>query len=127
MLSIRLIAAPAIAGAFLLTAGCEIEPQAVPPDATIVSQGSDDLTFTAPRDGTIYVYEKNSDRLLYSGKVEAGDVVHLDRQRQRLAIDNQTVFEKDLDGVGDHIIRFSPNDDPTKRTVILERHHIERN
>lgn len=124
-MKVRLLAAPVVAAALFVT-GCETQPAAVPSDATIVTQGDDDLIFTAPSSGSVFVHEENSDRLLYSGKVDAGDRVELDRERDRLIIDGQVVSEKDLGSVGNHVIRFQPGDDVSRRTVILRERRLDR-
>ena len=95
-------------------------------DAEIVSEGEDNLTFRAPSDGMVYVYEKNNDKVLYSGKVDRGDTLRLDADKRHLTLNGDPVSERNLAIGSDHVIRFQRDDEPDNRTVILQRRTVTR-
>jgi hypothetical protein len=126
MNAFRHFAAPVAAlclGAGLI--GCSSEPKAeqVPPGASMSVQGDQQLTYTAPRDGEVYVYDASSRKLLYSGHIEKGQVLSVDPDKDKIMIDSKLALEKDIHAGNRHRIYFEPDAHSDSRVV--ERHTTE--
>ena len=95
--------------------GCSSEPKAeqVPVDAQLLVQGNENLTYTAQKDGDIYVYDSNDRKLLYSGKIEKGQTISIDPDDDRIMVDGKLALEKDIHAGNRHRIYFQadPNAD----------------
>jgi hypothetical protein len=119
----------AVAGVFaVVAAGCAAErPEEVPGDAIEVSAGSRALSYRAPSDGRIWVIDSDDDnKVIYSGKIDRGDEIRVDMDRNRISLDGDTVFEKDLRSGNQHRIYFDPDGDAERRVIVKERTVIER-
>ena len=93
--------APAALGAALFIGGCAAERHDdIPLSAAEVDEGRESVTYTAPWDGRVYVYDKNSGDMLYNGELRRGQTVQVDAKDNKILIDNQTAVERDL--VNDH-------------------------
>lgn len=106
--------------------GCSSEPRAeqIPPGARLQMQGDQQLTYTAQRDGEIYVYDSDDRTLLYSGKIEKGQSLTVDPDDDKILVDNKLVLEKDIRAGNRHRIYFQPDD--TADRVIEERTTIRQ-
>ena len=93
--------APAALGAALFIGGCAAERHDdIPLSAAEVDEGRESVTYTAPWDGRVYVYDKNSGDMLYNGELRRGQTVQVDAKDNKILVDNQTAVERDL--VNDH-------------------------
>jgi hypothetical protein len=123
MNAFRHFAAPAAVlclGAGLI--GCSSEPKAeqVPPGASMSVQGDQQLSYTAPHDGEVYVYDASGHKLLYSGHIEKGQVLSVDPDKDKIMIDSKLALEKDIHAGNRHRIYFEPDthsDRVTERTI----------
>jgi hypothetical protein len=107
MRSHRHFAAAAILGLSLALAGCSNERHdEIPSSALMVSQGDEQLAYQAPSDGNIYVYDAETDRMVYSGKIEKGDTITVDPEKDRISIDGATKVEKAINAGNRHKIFF---------------------
>jgi hypothetical protein len=88
--------------------GCSSEPKAeqVPAGAQLLVQGDQQLSYSAQRDGTIYVYDANDRTLIYSGQIEKGQTIAIDPDEDRVMVDNKLVLEKDIHAGNRHRIYF---------------------
>lgn len=78
-------------------AGCATQrPDVIPASAQVQTSGTSETNFTPPTDGTAYVYDQSSNRLLWSGPVKPGQTVHVDPQKNQIAIGNQVVATRTL-------------------------------
>ena len=65
----------------------------IPTSANRVDEGSGPrLTYSPRRDGTIYVYDADDDRVIYSGGVRADDRFAMDPADNRATVNNRTVL-----------------------------------
>jgi len=63
-----------------------VEGTGVPPMASGVASGGQDVSFTAPSDGRIYLQDNQDKRLVYSGEVHKGEVVHFSRSQDAVFV-----------------------------------------
>jgi hypothetical protein len=134
MNAFRHFAAPAVALCLGVgVAGCSSEPKAeqVPAGAQLLVQGDQMLTYTATRDGEVYVYDASDRTLLYSGQIEKGQTISIDPDEDKVLVDNKLVLEKDIHAGNRHRIYFQADragDERVveKRTEIRERTAAER-
>ena len=82
-----------------LLGGCVHERHAeIPADAVIMSEGTGMVSARAPHDGIVYVYDANSDKLVYQGDVKRDELVSVDPDQNRIRLEGRTASETDLDG-----------------------------
>ncbi|MEO6434185.1 MAG: hypothetical protein ABIP55_00270 [Tepidisphaeraceae bacterium] len=103
MIPIRQIAASTVLGcAIVAAAGCSSHerPDAVPMSAQELGTGRGEVTFNAADSGTVYVVDGTRKDVIYTGKVNRGDLVKVDAQDNQVMVNNVTVTERDL--LNDH-------------------------
>lgn len=84
-----------------VTPGCAPEqPDVVPTSAQMAVSGNGTIHYTAPADGTVYIYDQPSQRLVWSGLVYKGQTVDLDSKRNAIIVGGTTMANKIM--VGDH-------------------------
>jgi|SwirhisoilCB2_FD_contig_51_3775716_length_428_multi_2_in_0_out_0_1 hypothetical protein len=105
--------------------GCATTNEHVPSNAQMVSSGNETVAFTAPRHGMVYVVDKNTNKLLYSGNVDRGQVVTIDptKRDRNITLDNNTVTQESLNVGHTYQIYFEPSDHADRVTV---DEHIRR-
>jgi len=104
-------------------AGCASNNPNVPPNAQMVSSGDEQVAFTAPHHGMVYVVDKNTNKLLYSGNIDKGQSLTVDPSRHdhNIVLDNNTVTQESLNVGHTYQIYFHP-DDKGDRHVTVEEH-----
>ena len=96
MNSLRHIASASLlcAATTVFISGCGGEhPSDIPSAATMATEGEGKLTYAAPADGMVYVYDDTTDRLIYSGKVDRGQSVVVSPKDDRVTVDGRTAYE----------------------------------
>ena len=107
MFTLRHLAFPVALCTVLCVVGCEnMHPNSIPPQAMLSTEGNGLITATAPRDGTVYVYDVGADRLVYSGAVTKGQVVTVNTNDNRIVVDNQARSEHTLNTWNKHRVYF---------------------
>lgn len=102
-----------------LLSGCMHERhEAIPADATLQTEGQRELTFRATEPGTVYVYNRNDDKMVYSGDMRSGETIAIDPPQNRVTLDGRTVLDTGLDRNDTLRIFFKPN-------VIRSEHVIQ--
>lgn len=90
--------------------GCNSHDRAesVPTSATKMTQGREQLTFTAPRDGMVYVEDANDHKLVYSGQMRRNQKLSLDstKTENQIMLDGQAVIDRTLRAAHDYNIYF---------------------
>jgi hypothetical protein len=92
----------------------------VPADANLVSQGIGDTAYVVGQSGTIYVYDKTWNKMVYSGHVNAGQRVELSARHDKLLVDGVPRVEQIPLGEGSKYQFFLRADPVVRRTVIEE-------
>jgi hypothetical protein len=101
------LAMPMLALGFILLAGCETDRVSnMPAGAMMSASGNGQLAYTAPSDGTLWVYDVNNDHIDYTGAVLANQSVVLDPVSRQVTVDGRVVNDKGLDSGAQHRIYF---------------------
>jgi hypothetical protein len=91
----------------LVLAGCEGDRLAnIPPSATLSASGNAQLTYTAPTVGTFWVYDVNSDRIVYTGSLGANQSVSVDPVGNQIMVEGRVVFDKGMNNGDQQRIYF---------------------
>lgn len=98
MASIRCMVLPSsLALLLMVLCGCASDREMqIPPNASPVSSGNDKVTYTAPADGTVWVYDVGSDRIVYSGALAINQSIAVDPHADQITIDGRVVNDKGL-------------------------------
>ena len=112
----------AVAGGALLLAlaacGCGPErPSSVPADARSVAKqsGANPITFTAPEDGTAFLYNRSTSKMIYSGRLKRGDTIEVDPKRNEIRVDGRTALQPELRDLNEYQMWFDPEAHPGSR------------
>ena len=82
-------------------AGCSGSGKAaIAPGADEVESGRGLLDYEAQRDGEVFVYDAETDRMIFRGEIEDGQEVQVDPERNRITVGGRTVSEQPL--IRDH-------------------------
>jgi hypothetical protein len=120
----RKILFASVAGATLSlgVAGCATQrPDVIPATAQVQTSGNGPVSFTPPSDGMAYVYDQAANRLIWSGQVKAGQTVSVDPQKNQVAVGNQVVATRILQGGDRHDLYFDPSPNAQPAAMPMER------
>jgi hypothetical protein len=82
----------------------------VPPSAHVVTSGTGrHLNYHADRNGRIYVQEAGTGRLVFSGRIQAGEQFDINPADDRATIDGRTVLDRQLDEQAEYRVMFEPD------------------
>jgi hypothetical protein len=100
--------------ALAIFTGCATDPlNSIPSNATIASSGNDQLTYTAPTYGRIWVFDVTNDRIDYSGPLRANEGVTVDPKNNSVTINGRVVVDTLVQGA-QHRVYFAPSlDNPS--------------
>jgi len=108
--------------ALIGAAGCMNERHSqIPTDATLMTEGQKSLAFRATEPGTVYVYNRNDNKMVYSGEMERGQSLSIDPEIDRMTIDGRTVLEKGLDNNDTLRVFFKASILPREHVIIEDR------
>jgi hypothetical protein len=94
--------------ALAILGGCAADPLSnVPANATIASSGNDHLSYSAPSDGRIWVYDVTNDRIDYSGPLSMNEAVAVDPKSNTVTINGRVVSDT-LKQDAQHRVYFVP-------------------
>jgi hypothetical protein len=95
----------------LIGVGCS-SGGAVPANAMLTAEGTRRLPYTTTAAGTLYVVDKTSGSLIYSGNVEAGRKILVDPDANRIYADDQVLQERQLTSGHTYRVFFQPLEKP---------------
>ncbi len=72
----------------------------------VISEGNGVLTATATHAGTVYIYDVNGDRVVYSGAVASGQSVQVNTDQNKIMVDGQVRADRILNQWDKHRIYF---------------------
>jgi hypothetical protein len=123
-----MLAAGLMAAALVAVPGCTTMEAKVPGSAQQVAMGTGNTMYQVGEDGTIYIYDKTWNKLVYTGQVRQGDNVVLDALGDKVTINGKTVVEQIPLGEGSQYAFYLDSSTPTARgdKVIEKQTVIER-
>jgi hypothetical protein len=102
-------AAAMILGGSIFAGGCQHERStAIPPAAARVAEGNGLLTYTAGSDGTVYVFNRNANKVAFSGPLQKGEAIVIDAEKNQILIDDRIATENTLTAGHTYRIFFAP-------------------
>ena len=102
-------AAGLILGASVLAGGCQHERStAIPPSAAIAAEGNGQLTYRAGNEGTVYLFNRNANTVVFSGQVMKGQAIVVNQDKNQVLIDDRVVTEGTLRKGDTYRIFFAP-------------------
>jgi len=87
-------AAGLILPALLIGCSSQQRPELVPASARLQMSATGREVYTAPDDGMVYVYDKSTDHLLWSGQVMRGQTVVVDPQTDQISLNGAIVSNR---------------------------------
>jgi hypothetical protein len=72
--------------------GERLDRQGVPRDAVLLEEGPGRLNARANQSGTVYLYDIDDGRVVWSGNVERGDAIRLDADADAASINGRIVY-----------------------------------
>lgn len=95
----------ALALALAAAAGCaQTGKSVIPAGADEVEAGRGELVYEVIRDGRVWVYDVETNKMVYSGPVRDGDRVRVNPQTNQITVGGETVSEQPL--IRDHEYRI---------------------
>jgi hypothetical protein len=126
MTRLRQIAVAAV-GSFSLVlglAGCMPErPDSISPNAVMETSGNSSLTWTASSSGNVTVFDQSTDKIVYGAKVNHGQALDVDVDKNKILLDGELVSENSLHRGDQYRIFF----EPTSTTRVETNSTVETN
>src|SRR4051794_6083519 len=114
-----------------LATGCAADRNKdVPASAKLVAQGEKDLAYRAPEQGTIYVFDKSGQNVLYSGRVQRDDLLKVDAMRDHITLNDRVVMDKQIRDHDALNVFFEPDPNaaldvrPASERTVIHEHEI---
>jgi hypothetical protein len=108
-----------------LVGGCASDrPQQVPADAMLKTQGNDRLVYTADQPGNVWVADKGSNKIVYSGRLNSGDRLAMDTKHNLLTVNDRAVITQELPR-RDYNVFFEPGLAVPASSVITDEDAIK--
>lgn len=88
------------------------------------------VTYTAPREGMVWIYNQGNGNLEYSGRLQRGDTIAIDPEKDQITLNGRNVNHKPLTTLDQKRIFFEPDGATTaserRVEVYEERTTIDR-
>jgi hypothetical protein len=126
MTGIRHFAVAAASGLLLLgVAGCQHDrPETLSPNAIKQVEGDRNLSFQAPSDGKVTVYNTDTDHIVYASEIKKSQSINVDVENNRISLNGQTAVENNLHK-GDQYRIFFESSTITDRTSHVQTDTVE--
>jgi hypothetical protein len=125
MTGFRHFAAVTASGILLAVgAGCASQPDSVSPTAVKEVEGNRNLSFEAPSNGRVTVFDSDSQHIAYSADIMKGNAVMVDNDNNRITLNGQTAVENSLHKGDNYRIFFDPSS-VTDRTSRVQTDTVE--
>jgi hypothetical protein len=121
MTATRTFALSGMLTASLIVGGCAYDrhPE-IPNDAMMMAEGDKTLTQRFNEPGTVYIFDRNNNEMIYAGKVDAGQTLTVEPDKDRISIDGRTVYDMGLSDFETRRVFFKP-EDPSRKVIVEER------
>ena len=83
--------------AVLLGVGCAAERHdSIPPSARMMVKDQGNVSFAAPDDGMVYVYDRSNGKMLYSGRIRQGENLTVAAMEDEVRLNNRVVMDQQI-------------------------------
>ena len=97
----------AVLSPLAVLAGCAAKGKmAIPEGADAVKTDTGSVSWDAKHDGEVWVYEADTDKMIYTGPVHDGDTVRVNAAGDTITIGGKTVSERKIDDEHKYRIYF---------------------
>jgi len=108
-----------------MAVGCASRHKAIPQSANMVAanEGQGKVNFVAPRDGQVFVEDRTSNKLLYSGQIRDGQQLTVEPKKDRITVDDQIVRDQKIRDLDNVRVFFKPDphaDVAGSRTTVVQ-------
>lgn len=113
----------------IASVGCAERHRAIPSNARLVAEDKGRSDFVAPSDGEVFVEDRSSNKLLYSGKINEGERLQVDPMKDRLTINGQTVRDQKIRDLNNLRVFFRPDpraDVARSRTIVVPSEPVQQ-
>ena len=111
--------------AFVPGCASETHPNDVPAAASLASEGTSRIVYTAPQAGTVYVSDDTTNRMIYSGTMMSGQRVIVDPKNDRIDLDDHKVSDQTLHTGNSYQIYFDRHAPAMVESKVVEEHRVE--
>jgi hypothetical protein len=91
-----------------LAVGCASQHEAIPPSASLMAENQGRVDFTAPSDGHVYLEDRSANKLVYSGKLNHGERLTVEPNKDRVMVDGRTVQDMKIRDLNTLRVFFRP-------------------
>lgn len=96
--------------ALLLGVGCAGDRhESIPPSARLMVKDSGNVSFAAPDDGEVFVYNKSNGNLLYSGRVREGENLNIAAMDDEIRLNGRVVRDQQIRDNDELRVFFRPS------------------
>jgi len=96
--------------AVVLGFGCAAERhESIPPSAKLMVKDSGNVSFSAPDDGDVYVYDRSSGQLLYSGRMREGENLSIAAMEDEIKLNGRVVRDQQIRDNDEVRVFFRPS------------------
>jgi hypothetical protein len=94
--------------------GCTYDRhEEIPPTATLRTEGDERLSFTAPSNGQVYLFDAERNEMVYQGSMKKNETIVVDPEEDKVFIAGHTALEDRLNVGNRHRIFFEPDNTVT--------------
>jgi hypothetical protein len=111
--------------AFVPGCASDTHPNDVPGTASLTSEGTNRIVYTAPTAGTVYVYDDSTNRMIYSGTMMPGQRVIVHPKNDRIDLDDHKVSDQTLHTGNSYQIYFDRHAPAVVEHKVVEERRIE--
>ena len=122
----RLLTGALIVVALSFGACASEQTSKIPARAEPVASATGNAEYRTADAGTIYVYDKTWNKLVYTGTVQRDQMVKVEPENSRVLVDGRPVVEQTPLGGGDQYQFFLDTSTPAATTTVEKRTVIER-
>jgi hypothetical protein len=83
--------------AAMFAVGCAGERhESIPPSAKLMVKDAGNVSFAAPDDGMVYVYDRSSGKMLYSGRIREGENLNIAAMDDEIRLNGRVVMDEQI-------------------------------
>lgn len=108
MITRMLLSAGLVLGTVAVGGCLQERSNVIPQSAQLRVEGDKLLTYNATNDGMVYVYNRNTNEVIYSGQIARNQAIVVDPEKNQILLDGRMVSENTLRNGDRYRIFFQP-------------------